>query len=181
MLTSRAGPSMRTELGYTLLELMVVVFLTGLMALLALPRFQTFLGADPERDLRTPLENMVVAVREEAILSRTPVAIIFDLSANVYRSAVFTSEGSVDLSNDPVSLVGRLPKGFQVVEVSNPREGSVSRGQCFIIAWPTGWIEPTVIHIAHETGRSYTLFVEPLTGGVRIQEGYLVRRRVRSS
>jgi prepilin-type N-terminal cleavage/methylation domain-containing protein len=168
---------MRTEKGFTLLELMVAAFLAALIAGLSLPRLQGLLRPDLERDVRGEIENLVAAVREEAILSRIPLVLLFDLRENTYRSAALGPDGFPDIFNDPVSITGTLPRGVRLADLSNPRQGVVSQGQFSLLVWPTGWVEPTTIHLVEDSGRAFTMFVEPLSGRVRLEEGYLVRKK----
>lgn len=173
----KAGHWRKTEKGFTLLELAVVASLAALVVVLALPRLQGFLSPDMDRDVRGELENLLTAVRQEAALGRVPMAVLFDLRESTYRSAIVGPDGSPDLQNDPVSLLGRLPKGVRFQDISTPRQEQVRQGQCIVVAWPTGWIDPATIHLLDEADRSYTMLIEPLSGMVRLEEGYLVRRK----
>lgn len=173
----KAGPWRKTEKGFTLLELAVVASLAALVVVLALPRFQGFLTPDMDRDVRGELENLLTAVRQEAALSRVPMAIVFDLREGTYRSAVVAPDGSLDLQDDPIGLLGRLPRGVRFQDISTPRQEQVQQGQCIVVAWPTGWIDPATIHLLDQAERSYTMLVEPLSGIVKLEEGYLVRRK----
>lgn len=168
---------MRTERGFTLLEVTVVASLAALVVVLAMPRFQGLLSPDVDRDVRGELENLVMAVRQEAVLGRVPMAILFDLREGTYRSAILGPGGSVDLESDPVAWRGRLPRGMRFADVSTPRQEQVQQGQCLTVAWPTGWIDPTTIHLLDEANKPYTLLIEPLSGEVRLEEGYVVRRK----
>lgn len=169
---------MRTERGFTLLELMVAAFLAALISALSFPKLQGLLGPDLERDVRGEIENLIAEVRQEAIFSKIPLVVIFDLRENTYRSAALGPDGLLDIFNDPVSITGRLPKGVRFTGLSNPRQGVVLQGQFTVLIWPTGWVEPTAIHLVEEGGKAFTLLLEPLSGRVRMEEGYSVRKKV---
>ncbi len=159
------------------MEVAVVASLAALVIVLALPRLQGFLKPDMDRDVRGELENLLAAVRQEAALGRVPMAVLFDLREGTYRSAAVAPDGSLELQNDPVGWLGRLPKGVRFQDISTPRQEQVQQGQCAVVAWPTGWIDPATIHLLDETGRPYTMLIEPLSGMVKLEEGYLVRRK----
>jgi prepilin-type N-terminal cleavage/methylation domain-containing protein len=163
--------------GFTLMEVMVVVVLAGVLTLLAMPRFQSFLSPDVTREVQMDLENLLMAVRQEAVLSRTPLAVVYNLQEGVFRSAILLPDGTLGMEGDPVSLKGRLPPGVRFMEISTMRGNRVGQGECFTIVWPSGWIEPTVIHIQDEKNRPYTAMIEPLSGAVRMDEGFLVRKK----
>lgn len=173
----RAGPWKRTDGGFTLLEVTVVAALAALIVVLAMPRFQVLLTPDVDRDVRGELENLVMAVRQEAVLARVPMGILFDLREGTYRSVLVRPDGTVDLENDPVARVGRLPKGMRFTDISTPRQEQVRQGQCVAVAWPTGWIDPTAIHLLDDARRPHTLLIEPLSAQVRWEEGFVVRRK----
>ncbi len=155
----------------------MVASLAALIVVLALPRMQGFLSPDMDRDVRGELENLLVAVQQEAALAKVPMAVLFDLREGTYRSAVVSVDGSLDLENDPVGWLGRLPKGVRFQDISTPRQEQVRQGQCIVVAWPTGWVDPATIHILDEADKSYTMLIEPLSGMVRLEEGYLLRRK----
>lgn len=173
----RAGRSRRTE-GFTLLELTVVVALLAAVSVLAMPRFRYLLSPDVERDVGRELENVLLAVRQEAILSRAPLAILFDLEEGMYRSARLSDEGVAETEGDPLSLRRRLPEGMKLLDIVTSREGKITQGKGFTTIWPNGWIEPTTLHFQDPKGQRFTLMVRPLAGTIRLEEGYIERQRV---
>jgi hypothetical protein len=159
---------------------MVVVVLIATLALVSMPRLEQLMNPDVGRDVQMELENVVMAVRQESILAQTPMAIIYSVEDGVYGSATFSEEGAIKTEGDPLSLRRRLPGGLRFMDISTSREDRTRHGICFTVVWPTGWIEPTTIHVQDDRGNPYTLLVEPLAGTVRLEEGYLVRRKVSS-
>ncbi len=175
---SRVGRWTRTKSGFTLMEVMVVVVLAATLALLAMPRLHLFMVPDVEQGVQRELENLILAVREESALARIPMAILYHVESGIFRSAILSREGLPEIEGDPLALSRRLPEGTRFVDIVTSRETKVNRGYCFTTVWPTGWIEPTTLHIQDEKGKSYTLLIEPVAGTVRLEEGYLVRRRL---
>ncbi len=106
------------------------------------------------------------------------MAILYHVESGIFRSAILSREGLPEIEGDPLALSRRLPEGTRFVDIVTSRETKVNRGYCFTTVWPTGWIEPTTLHIQDEKGKSYTLLIEPVAGTVRLEEGYLVRRRL---
>lgn len=180
MPTSRAGHWMRIDNGFTLLEVMVVAVLIATLAVVATPRFQQLLSPDVEQDVQRELENLLVAVRSESALSRSPLAILYSVEEGIFRTAVVTADGRVVTEGDPLSMIRRLPDGLRFTDIVTSWEGGASRGVCFTVVWPSGWVEPTTLHIQDHNGRPHTLFIEPLAGTVRMAEGYVTRRRISS-
>lgn len=180
MRTYRAGRLMRNEVGFTLMELMVVVALIAILSLITMPRFHHLLRPNIERDAQTELENLLFAVRQESVLSRSPLVILYDLDEGTFRSGILSGENQPDVEDDPLSLKRRLPEGITFMDIITPQDGKVTEGTCYTIVWPTGWIEPTTLHIKDDEDKPYTMLVEPIAGTVRLEVGYLERRRVSS-
>jgi prepilin-type N-terminal cleavage/methylation domain-containing protein len=178
MRISRTGRSRRTETGFTLLELTVVVALLATLYLVALPRFHHLLSPDVDRDVRREMENVLLAVRQEAILGRAPLAIFYDLEQGIYRSARLSEDGQAEIEDDPLSLKRRLPEGMKFLDIVTSREGKITRGSGFTTVWPSGWIEPTTLHLRDGEGQAFTLLLQPIAGTVRLEEGYTERRKV---
>lgn len=171
---------MRTDKGFTLLEVMVVAVLIATLAVVATPRFRQLLSPDVGQDVQRELENLLVAVRSESALSRTPLAILYSVEEGIFRTAVLTADGRVVTEGDPLSIVRRLPEGLRFTDIVTSWEGGASRGVCFTVVWPSGWVEPTTLHVQDQDGRPHTLFIEPLAGTVRMAEGHITTRRVSS-
>jgi hypothetical protein len=162
------------------MELMVVVALIAVFAVVAVPSFHHLLSPDVERDVQIRLENLLLAVRQESILGRRPLLVLYNLEKGTFRSAFLDNNGQAETEGEPLLLRRRLPEGIKFTDVITPRDGKVTRGKCFTIVWPTGLMEPTTLHLEDDSGKPYTLMIEPLAGTVRVEEGYLERRRVPS-
>lgn len=94
----RVAPSLppASDRGFTLLEMLVVLAITGLIAGLLYPRIETARGAVQQRLLREQVTAGMAAARSAAMRSGVPVALSADASglliAGTRRIAVSTTQ-----------------------------------------------------------------------------------------
>jgi prepilin-type N-terminal cleavage/methylation domain-containing protein len=96
---------MRSERGYTILELVVVIGLIGIVSGIALP---VFMEANARRDIWTGAEQLGATVRSarlNAITRNTTFRVVFDCpGTNEVRALILTGDAAVD---DPADLATR--------------------------------------------------------------------------
>ena len=177
---------MKDNRGFTLMEITVVILLIATISVVAMPRFRMLLDPEVDRDVQLQLENVLIAVRQEAILSRRTLVILYDVEKGAYQTAVYSEETVTANGEQPESdakmtvLKRKLPEGFKFMDIMNPRDGKVTEGTCYTIVRPTGWVEPTTLHVKNEKDEAYTLTIQPLAGTVRLEEGYKEMRSLSS-
>jgi general secretion pathway protein H len=167
---------MRSDPGFTLLELTVVLVLLAAAFLLAVPRLGPLLHPDVERDVRMELENLILALRNEAALSGGSMLVVIDLEEGVMASASLGSNGEVNQEEVSPRLRRRIPKNLRFMDVIVPREGKVSQGTTYLEIRPNGWVDPVILHLRDADGKAFSLLVDPIGGTVRLKEGYVERR-----
>jgi len=101
---------MRSQRGYTTIELVVVVGLIGIISGIALP---VFMEANARRDLWTGAEQLGAAVRSarlKAITQNTNYRLVFNCpGANEVRTLVLTGDAVVD---NPADLAARCGQTY---------------------------------------------------------------------
>ncbi|MCL4485378.1 MAG: prepilin-type N-terminal cleavage/methylation domain-containing protein [Nitrospirae bacterium] len=156
--------------GFTLLEIMVVLFLVTLVALIIGPK----LSFHKPGDLAKTTREIVGEVRElqwRAISTQRMVRLDYDLD----RGRISASE--VAPSGNLISLVGAglkahdLPKGITLSEVMVLHEGKVHDGKTFTQFFPSGAVESTTIFLSGPRGDRMTIVIRPLTGRIHVYPG----------
>ena len=111
--TSRAGRAP----GFTLIELMLVLVLLAIMLFLALPAFQSLVQSTTEREVNR-LTSLIRLLRNEAVLTRRPYRLVFDLKQREYFVEELSLNGQLVEQTDPAILRRhRLPPSFQVKDI----------------------------------------------------------------
>ena len=157
--------------GYTFIELTVVVFLIGLTLVLTVPKFRYAVLTD---DLKATVRRMVGTIRSlrnEAIREQKIYALHFDLESNRFwiESAGMTEEERAEAYEKPF----RLPESIRILDVWSKERGKKVDGIAAIRFTKKGYIEQSVIHLAAEDGREFTLVLSPFLGKVKVFEKYV--------
>jgi Tfp pilus assembly protein FimT len=107
---------MRSQRGYTTVELVVVIGLIGIISGIALP---VFMEANARRDLWTGAEQLGATVRSarlKAITQNTTYRVVFDCpGTNEVRSLIMTGDPAVD--DDPGRCSQTLDGDSGIVEL----------------------------------------------------------------
>ncbi|MBN1104483.1 MAG: prepilin-type N-terminal cleavage/methylation domain-containing protein [Deltaproteobacteria bacterium] len=176
---SPTGPKPRNRAeGFTLLELSITLLIVGLFVGLASPRIEgVFTGGDLALGARL-LISEVSALRGKAASTRRDQILRLDLD----RNWIYPMEPSDETQpgrephpdeKDGFSQRRTLPTGVFLKDLVTESRGRVQEGEAEIRFHANGRVERALIHLGNEAGRFRTLEVRPLTGLVRIHDGYV--------
>ncbi len=163
---SRAGTS---NSGYTLIELSLIILLIGVILVFVLPKVDN-LGDSKLRTAARQLAGTIQSVFDESIIKKKPYQIVFDIANRTYSFYEISGEESSVIadSSEESSLPGRV----FIKDIVMEEEGKVTEGKVTIRFYPDGYVEKNTIHLS-DGKKDYTLVTAPLTGKVRISEGYV--------
>lgn len=164
---------MRDQKGFTLIELVVVIFLVGIFLLVAVPKFKDI----TEVNIKSASRRLTGTIRylySEAVFKKRVYKLAFDIDTNEYWVEVIEGNEFVT-SVDTFLQRKRLPVGVFFKDIKTQRSlGKTEKGSGeFILFMPTGFVEPAVIHLATEDGQAYTLATKPYTGGTIVFDEYI--------
>ena len=159
----------KSELGFTLLEIVIVVTVLVLFVGLAVPRLPDIAGTRIHQNARKVSMAIQVA-RSRAVSLRRYYRVDMDLDANTVSISYFGPEG-VYIPDDDVRPV-TLKEGI-IADVVNPGDGKILEGTGSVRISPRGFIEPALIHIRDDQERVVTVAPSPVSGRIRIQDGYI--------
>ena len=161
--------------GFTLIELAVVIVVLGVMLSLVIPRLGELGGANLKRSARH-LTGMIRFLRDESQAKKAVYRLRFDIQGGHYWAEVLT----------PLS---DQAEEFKRVHTEIASEGSLSGQTSFfdvragshpddpyIQFTPDGWVEKAFLYLKDGDGKTFTLIVNPLTGGTDLREGQIEER-----
>lgn len=163
----------KNQAGFTLMEILLVVFLLGAFLSVAAPG----MFATGDMSLRSASRGLVSTIRHlysRAVFEKRVYRLSFDIDSGEYRAQVldkdrFRAEG------DSLYRPRKLPSGVSFADVQTERtRGKVSSGsEAFILFLPTGFMDPAVIHLEAGGGSFHTLSTNPYTGVTRVFDEYV--------
>ena len=155
--------------GFTLLEIMVVLFLVSLVAILVLPKLSLRHGAKLPA-LARRLSGEIQVLQWEAISRQRMVRLDYDLNRGAFSASILAPSGNLS----PFETTGvhpfRLSSPLRIRLVRVLHEGKVSDGKTFTQFFPTGSVEPTTI-VLEDGDHRMTLILHGITGRIEVVNG----------
>ncbi len=184
---SRTGYNRKNESeGFTLFELVIVLFIVGLfLGLVSVPIEGVLAGGDLGRAARMIMSE-VSRLRGEAAYTRKPQALILNITENSFYPYEPKDEKKLeDLLKEKGQLTTEklttekqeLPPGVTIEDVVVLSRGKDQEGEAFIRFFSNGCVEHALIHLRNNADEARTLEINPVTGWVRIHEGYIEKKK----
>ncbi len=147
--------------GFTLIELIVVIFIISLVTALVMPSFWDA----GESSLKTETRRIANTMRY-----------IYDEAINRKQTYLF----EINLDNESWRFEGKkesrrflMKRKVEIKDVLVPSLGEVSRGKVTIAFGPLGPEEPIILHLLKDR-LEYTIIFNHLNGRAKILEGYIL-------
>ena len=165
-LTSRLPPHAWAMAGFTLLEIIIVLFLLVSLLGIVLPRisFEENLGSVGRRIVGT-----IRSLQSLAMLTQKTVRLYVDLDQGIYWPMVL--DGNQE--KVPVDATWATPLNlpetirFSDILVSQGRKDS---GRADLFFYPTGRIDPVTMHLVDAGNNILAIAIEPVTGAIRLSD-----------
>lgn len=157
---------------FTLIEIMVVLLVIGLIATLVFPSFGNFELSRLKVQARR-IQSAVYLTYNLSVMEKANYRLVFDLDKQCWYAEKKSGIEYVPASNE-LLLEHCLPDSVWIEELEVQDRELFKTGKEYIHFSPFGYSEPARIYITNESndpGSGYTLFTEPMTGGVRVYEG----------
>ncbi|MEO8326650.1 MAG: prepilin-type N-terminal cleavage/methylation domain-containing protein [Nitrospirota bacterium] len=166
----RAGTLTRTdslELGFTLLEVIIVLSLLGLVVGLVFP----LIGLrDPLRDTSRQIIGRIHSLRDAAVSSKDIYRLNLDIDQQIYWVTMPTADKERVPSDASLGSSVSLSDPVRFGEITTFRHGKAAAGRVFIDFFPNGRVDPTVIILSNQDGRMLSLRLDRFSGHVQITD-----------
>jgi len=156
--------------GFTLLEIMVVLFLVSLIAMIVVPKL-SFHRSSGIRKATRDLVREIKILHWEAISRQEMIRLEYDLDRRWVRAQILDPSGTIKSFRSSEIKDFKLPEKVRFSRIDVLHEGKVSDGKTFTQFFPGGPVEPTRIYLSDGGGRQMTIAVRPLTGRVKVMKG----------
>jgi type II secretion system protein H len=163
----RSFAGLRQGLGFTLIEIMIVVAIIGLIAAMGAPSIGKALQKEGMRKAVSDVEDVFFSAREQAIFQNKKVAVIFYPNQNRFgvegTSAGSDEGGTVVNHHSGKTLVATLPEGVQFAMLDIFRQDYVQSDWARVFFNPDGTADEAVIVLISK-GRTQKITLEYATG-----------------
>jgi len=165
----------RFEGGFTLLELVIVLFILGLITAMAMPTFVNFYRKSEEQQTTSQLVQLFRFAQQQAIFKRQvrTVGIDFDTHSYYLKEDPLPGDYSFEIRKRHQTP---LPEGFEFELIEYPeREEEENADEAFVSFYPDGTADRVKLTIrrVNDRGMTENLFivrVNGVTGRVIVRE-----------
>jgi type II secretory pathway pseudopilin PulG len=166
-LTSRLTPyPLRASTGFTILEIIIVLFLlVGLLGII-LPRISL------EENLGSVGRRMVGTVRSlqsMAMTTQKTIRLYVDIDRGSYWPVIL--DGNQEKAPTDVAWATplNLPSSIRFSDIFTT-PGKQEAGRVYLSFYPTGRIDPTTLHLLDARNNILAIAIEPITGAIRMSD-----------
>jgi type II secretory pathway pseudopilin PulG len=157
---------MKRQMGYTLIELIVVICVLSLTLGLTLPKVQNVVLLDQFEKTSRHLMILIRSLKQAAIADQKTYILHIDMSRNRYwQTDDSMSEEQLSQSEEKST---QLTSGVSFSKVTLPQKRAVSTQIADIHFYPKGYSDAVEIHLEGESRQRRLFVVEPFLSEVRI-------------
>jgi general secretion pathway protein H len=160
--------------GFTLVELAMVILVMGLVAAITMPRVGMLDRRKMERSINV-LRGMTRYLQSRAATTKRIYRLTFDLDKQMVSACYLTPEGC-QIDRNRVTSDYHFPDPIEVLDVVNAVGEKIQEGEAGTHFHPSGLVEPSLIHLQGVNAARVTLMIEPLTGRLKVINGYVDRQ-----
>ena len=156
--------------GFTLIELSLVVFLIGLMLLIAVPKVRDTMLSDGLKTTVNYLTGTARALRSDAVRNQVDYILRLDLDNN--RVWTYSVDMTPEAMDKMKQRAFRLPDTVDLLDVSHFGKEKITDGEVLIRFSRKDYVRPAIVHLA-QNDQCFTLVFEPFLSSVRTYDKYI--------
>lgn len=162
---------LRENIGFTLIELIVVISLISLILFIAIPRFQSTVFTDNTKKTSRWIIGKVQSLKTRAVRDQNLYILHVSLDAN----KLWVSDGSMseeELEN--AELQGyKLPDDVTLIDVEYPQNEIIALGTADIRFYQKGYSDKALIHIENSDSEQRSFLIESFLPRVKMFPDYV--------
>lgn len=160
----------RQNVGFTLIEVMVVVSLISIILFFSMPRFENYMLLDGTKKASRWIIGKVKILKDNAVLKRQLYTLHVSLDTNRLWS---TNESmSSEEFKNAQNQAYELPDEVKLLDIEYAGKGKVSFGEAEICFYKNGYSDKVFIHIENNENKRLSFLVEPFLSEVKLFEHY---------
>jgi Tfp pilus assembly protein FimT len=165
--TGKGHSVCRNAAGFTLLEMILVLFLLAGLFGLIIPRitFGDNLGSVGRR-----LVGTIRSLQGMAMSAQKPIRLYLDIDRGTYWPMVLDGKEEKIPLDAAWATPLALPEPVRVMDVTTAQVRGKTTGRADLWFYPTGRIDPATIHLTDGTANILAIVVEPVTGAIRVSD-----------
>ena len=156
--------------GFTLVEIVIVVFIISLFTAFTLPRLPDIGKYKLEKNGRS-VAHTITYLYSQASSHRMLLRFNLNLKTGKYYASMMNMEGNFEATDFPLFKKGTLSDGVKVASFTTLYNGTFGGENGYMHFMPEGFAEQTVIVLTDRSGKMLSLVVDPLSGRVRVHKG----------
>ena len=167
-LTSHLSPhTFRSSRGFTILEIIIVLFLLVSLLGIVLPRIslEENLGSVGRQMVRT-----VRSIQDLAMVIQKPVRLYVDIDRGVYWLMILDgNQEKAPIDHPTWATPLHLPAAVRISDMVIGQAIKTS-GRVDLAFYPTGRIDPMTMHLVDTHNNLLAIAIEPVTGAIRMSD-----------
>jgi general secretion pathway protein H len=173
MRTSKAGVCNNT--GFTLIELAMVMLVIAIVMAVAMPRVGGMLDRQQTQRTINVLRGTVRYLQARAALTKRVYRLMVDLDRHVLSVCYLDPQDTEGCRHERTRELRdyALPEAVHILDVVTPQGEKIRAGIAHTHFHPSGFAEPSIIHLGSDNQQRFTLMIEPLSGRIKVYDGYV--------
>ena len=149
------------EQGFTLIEMIVVIFLIAIMLSLSIPSLRNSFYTDPLKTTTRKIIGLVDGVRDLAVRTQQPYLLHFSrLENRIWYEKEGTAQDNKDQENEQINQL-RLPESVKITRFWMAGEDQLTEENWVVWISKRGFLDDTVIRIEDEKGNHLNVQFHP--------------------
>ncbi len=170
----------RSTTGFTLIELAVVLAIIGILAGVLVPRLPDVTAWKLKSSARR-LSGTISSLYDYSARTQLVYRLTLDIDKNEYFVSLLNIDNEFEKADFDFAKQTSLPTNIKINQAFTATQGALNSGKAVIHFLPSGVVDASVIYLEDKSSNRFTLTIHPLTGRVKIIEGFKELKAGRAS